>query len=207
MSKTLYEHAQYELKKLGLLQDGEHDSRTIVVNTLALIKHIEKMKLNEHTHKWVLEFTETLANHLPLSPITDQPDEWEAFEDSHKNLDTGVIEVTKRWQNKRAPMVISLDGGKTFMDMRTNKEGVSVDHIVQNKEWEDARKAREAAKEAEETQKKNAETARNVVAAAPADTSTPAGEDAPAPAPKSAAPAKPKADEKPAETAPGEEAK
>lgn len=190
MSKTLYEHAQYELKKLGLLEDGEHEGRTIVVNTLAMVRHFEKMKLSEEAHKWVLEFTETLANHLPLSPITDEESEWEPYEDTHKNLETGEVVVTKRWQSRRAPMVISADGGKTFVDMRTNKEGISVDHIEQEKEWAASRLERKEAAAAEEAAKKNAETAKAMVAKAPTDTSAPAGEETPAPIAKESKKAK-----------------
>lgn len=136
---------------------------------------------NPHTTKWVLEFFETICNWLPLSPITDQPDEWEEYEDIHRNMKTGGEEKTIRWVSTRAPSIISMDGGKTWVDYRTNKEGVSVDHIKQAEEWAADKAERKANKEAVESQAKPP-------ADPGIDTSTPPGEDSPLPPPASAEP-------------------
>lgn len=172
MVKTLFEHASYELQKLGLHLDGDKASIKILTDTIALVKKFEKQNHDEYTSKWVLEFFETICQHLPLSPITDDADEWEGFEDTHKNLKTGKAEVTVRWQNKRAPSIISMDDGKTFVDLRTNKEGVAVDHIKQAKEWAEQRQERLRAKEEAENPKLPS------MARPPVDTSTPPGEEA-----------------------------
>lgn len=185
MGKTLYEHATDELRRLGLhLPDESPDSRKILVDTLALVRRFEKQNHNEHTGKWVLEFFETICNFLPLSPITDDPAEWEGYEDTHKNIKTGEAEVTKRWQNLRAPSIISMDGGKTFVDLRTNKEGTSVDHVEQAKEWAADRAKREASR-LEGDQPADGPAAPNVLAKPPVDTSAPAGEEGPTAAPRS----------------------
>jgi len=176
MGKTLYEHATAELKRLGLhLEEESPDSRKILTDTLALVKRFEKQAHNEWTGKWVLEFFETLCNFLPLSPITDDPAEWEAYEDTHKNVTTGEAEVTKRWQNKRAPSIVSMDGGKTFVDLKTKKEGKSVDHIEQEKEWAADRAKRDAERKAKANP--GQVQAPNVLAQPPVDTSVPAGEE------------------------------
>lgn len=178
MPKTLFEHATDELRRLGLhLPDESEDSRKILTDTLSLVKRFEKQDHTEHTGKWVLEFFETICNFLPLSPITDDPDEWEGYEDTHKNLKTGEAEVTTRWQNLRAPSIISMDGGKTWVDLRTNKEGTSANRAQLEKDWAEDRAKRAADRELAENPPE--ESTPEAPVRPPADTSVPAAEDGP----------------------------
>lgn len=172
MGKTLVEHAEYELEKLELLHDEDPVNRKIATDTIALVKRFEKQKHTERSGQWVLDFVERICNFLPLSPVTDDPEEWTAYEDTHKDLETGKEVITQRWQNKRAPSLVSIDGGKTFVDLKSNKEGTSVDHIKQAEEWAKDRAEREAKKKAGDV----VAQAPNVLARPPVDLSTPAGE-------------------------------
>lgn len=171
MGKTLFDHAVFELKKFAELADGTIEDKKIITDTLALVKRFERQGHSKHTGKWTLDFFETVAQGLPLTPLTDDPAEWEAYEDTHKNLKTGNTDVVIRWQNKRVPSVISMDEGKTFVDMSTGKEGESVDHVKQSELWAQQRAEREAAKKAAEEQ------AQADAKAPETDTSVPAGED------------------------------
>lgn len=175
MGKTLYEHAKFELEKLDLLSEGDEANRKVYETTLALVKRFEKQGHNQFTGKWVLEFFETLCNFLPLSPLTDDPAEWTEYQDTRRNMATGEEETITRWQNNRAPMFMSEDGGKTFTDLRTDKKGESVDHVKQAEEWAAARSARKAARE-QELAPKQPEQVTAPKPAAP-DNSTPAGEE------------------------------
>lgn len=172
MGKTLYEHAAYELRKLGELSTGSEADKKIFTSVLALVRRYEKQTHDDYTGKWVLEFFDTLCNFQPLSPITDDPDEWEGYEDTRKNMRTGETEVTKRWQSLRCPSMISSDGGKTWFDLKTNKEGTSVDHLEQAKDW--AKQKADAIAE-----KDKANTIETAPAPAAPDTTPPAGEEVP----------------------------
>lgn len=172
MAKSIYDHAVYELKKLGLVGDGEKSTEKVVRDTLGLISRFQKQKHDDFTAKWVIEFFGKLANMIPLSPITDDPSEWEEWQDEHKNIETGETETTTRWQSKRAPFIVSMDGGKTFLNLRTNKSDVSLDY----KEQEAAIAKEKAERMAAKAVSDNKNSAKNVLAKPQSDTSTPAGE-------------------------------
>jgi hypothetical protein len=124
---TMYDYAKSELDRAGFLDHPEPDARKTATDVLALIRRFEKQSHTEGTKEIVLEWFGILANFVPLSPITDNPEEWEKFEVTTKN-EAGE-EVTKElWQSRRAPSVISEDGGKSFIDNVTGSDGVSVPH-------------------------------------------------------------------------------
>lgn len=141
--KTLLEHAAYELTRAGLTSHVEPSARKTAEDTMALLRRFVKQNHDETTGRYTLEFFETLANFLPLSPITDNPEEWEKFSVESTNEETKEKTTAIRWQSKRAPSFISEDEGKTWTDMKSGRTGTSVDHV------------KEAAREEEE--KKNSE--------------------------------------------------
>lgn len=146
MARTLSEHAAYELTKAGLANNEEPEARKVATDTMALVKRFEKQGHTEKSARFVLEAFERLCSLLPLTPITDDPDEWDKFEMKRKNVDTGEEETKEVWQSKRATSIFSEDKGKTFVDQRTGQTGESVDHIAQAKQMEEEEKVRKERK-------------------------------------------------------------
>ncbi len=142
MGKTLTEHAAYELTKAGMADNSDPEARQVATNTIALVRRIEKMNMTEKQAAYVIEAFSILTQFLPLTPITDDPDEWDKFEIDRKNVDTQEVEKKTVWQSKRATSIFSEDEGKTFVDQRTGKVGESVDHIKQAEEMKAAEEAR-----------------------------------------------------------------
>ena len=146
MSKTLTEHAAYELTKAGLANNEDPEARQVATNTIALVRRIEKMKMTDKQADYVLEAFSVLTQFLPLTPITDDPEEWDKFEIDRKNVDTQEVEKKTVWQSRRATSIFSEDEGKTWTDQRTGKTGTSIDHIQQAKQEAAEKEAREKAK-------------------------------------------------------------
>ena len=142
MSKTLIEHAAYELTKAGMANNTDPEARQAATNTLALVRRIEKMNMTDRQAQFVLEAFSILTQFLPLTPITDDPEEWEKFEIDRKNVDTGEVEKREVWQSRRATSIFSEDKGKTFTDQRTGKTGTSIDHLKQAEEEKATEEAR-----------------------------------------------------------------
>lgn len=161
--RTLSEHAAYELTKAGMTNNDDPRARKVAIDVMALVRRFEKQDHDDKTGPFVLEAFETLCTRLPLTPITDDPEEWDKFETERKNIDTGETEKRVIWQSRRAPSIFSEDEGKTFTDQRTGKVGTSVDHVKQAAE----RKAAE-----EDRAKRKADAAKR----AEGKVETPAGE-------------------------------
>lgn len=136
MGKTLTEHAAYELTKAGMSNNEDQEARQVAINTMALVRRIEKMNMSDKQARYTLEAFGILCDFLPLTPITDDPEEWEKFEIDRKNVDTGEVEKKTVWQSRRSPSIFSEDQGKTFTDQRTGKTGESLDHVKQAEEAE-----------------------------------------------------------------------
>lgn len=141
--RTLVEHAAYELTKAGMANNPDPEARQVATNTIALVRRIEKMNMTEKQAAYVIEAFSILTQFLPLTPITDDPEEWDKFEIDRKNVDTGEVEKKVVWQSRRATSIFSEDEGKTFIDQRTGKVGESVDHIKQAEEAKAAQEARD----------------------------------------------------------------
>lgn len=139
MAKTLSEHAAYELTKSGLANNEDPEARQTAINVMALVRRVEKQKNSEAQVEFILESLNRLLNGLPLTAITDDPEEWEKFELERKNLSTGVVDKQSVWQSTRATHIVSYDEGKTWIDQATGKSGTSTDHVQ-----EAARKEEEA---------------------------------------------------------------
>lgn len=153
-SKTLVEHAAYELTKAGIANHEDSDARKVARDIMALVRRFEKQDHSEKNAPVVLQAFETLCNFLPLTPITDDPEEWEKFEIDRKNVDTNEIEKRVVWQSRRAPSLFSEDKGKTFTDQRTGKVGESIDHIKQAEEAAQAKEDRDKRKAEAEARRK-----------------------------------------------------
>ena len=155
--KTLAEHAAYELTKAGMTDHEDPEARKVATDVMALVRRYEKQNHNDKTGSFVVEAFSTLTQRLPLTPITDDPEEWDKFEVERKNVETQEVEKRTIWQSKRAPSLFSEDEGKTFTDQRTGKVGESVDHVKQAEEREAQKKARAEAKAKAEERAKQPE--------------------------------------------------
>lgn len=153
--RTIVEHAAYELTKAGMVDDPDPMARQVATDTISLVRKFEKQDHTEQSARFVLEAFETLCQFLPLSPITDDPDEWEKFEIERKNIDTGVTEKQVVWKSKRASMIFSEDQGKTYINQQNGKVGTSVDYLKQAEEIKAEKQARADRKAAAEERAKN----------------------------------------------------
>lgn len=97
---TLAEHARRELELCGQYAEDAAYSESIIsaVEAFASYGHSggSAMVAREQLHD--------LLGYKPLSPLTDDPAEWE---------DRSAISGAPLWQNRRDPGVFSADGGKT----------------------------------------------------------------------------------------------
>lgn len=157
MGRTRVEHAAYELTKAGMTDEDDPMARKVAADTLSLVRRFEKQDHTEQSGRFVLEAFETLCQFLPLSPITDDPAEWEKFEIERKNIDTNTVEKQVVWKSKRASMIFSEDEGKTYINQENGKVGTSVDHIEQAETIAAEKAARAARKAAAAERAKNPE--------------------------------------------------
>ena len=154
MAKTLIEHAEYELNKAGLTDNPNPEARKVATDTMALVKRFEKQQHTQMTAQWVVQFFSDLVNFIPLTTITDDPEEWEKFEIEQTNKETGEKTTVTRWQSRRCPSVMSEDEGKTWTDMATGNTGESAPAGEERKRVAEIRAAEEQRiKEAEEAKK------------------------------------------------------
>ena len=98
---NLVKHARYELKRAGLFDADSDYGGMLGESTMKLIKCFSEEGHSGMSAAMQIFLFKTLADFKPLSPLTDDPDEW--FECSK-----GV------WQNKRSSDCFSSDGGKTY---------------------------------------------------------------------------------------------
>lgn len=172
MSKSIVEHAEYELKKAGLVDNPNPEARKVATDALALVRRFEKQQHTENTAQWVAQFFTDLISFIPLTPITDDPEEWEKFEIEQTNKDTKEKTTVVRWQSRRCPSIFSEDEGKTWFDQATGQNGKTVSA-------EEERKRIQAIRDAEQKKLDEAEKAKAAPAEAEAKEETAA--EAPAP--------------------------
>lgn len=150
MKKSLTEHAAYELTKSGLANNEDAEARQTAINIMAIVRRIEKQKNSEAQVEFMLETLNRLLNGLPMTAITDDPEEWDQYVLKRYVLDpetkepVGDPEEQSVWQAKRAEHIVSYTEGKTWIDQATGKSGQSLDHIeeAKRKEEESARKVK-----------------------------------------------------------------
>lgn len=97
---TLIEHAERELAIIGETEGFVHDNIVAVVKAFAEGGHSGESAI--HT----IDILERLLRRLPLTPITNDPAEWEKV----KYPET----TQKMWQNVRDSRAISYNRGRTY---------------------------------------------------------------------------------------------
>lgn len=170
---SMYDFAKSELDRAGYTTHPEPEARKVASDVLSLVKRFEKQGHSEYTKDVVLEWFASLTNFVPLAPITDNPDDWERFEITTKNS-KGEETVKELWQSRRAPSVISEDGGKTFVDQKTGNGGPSQPHEDWLKHL--AEQHQKAIARMEEKKNPKKDPAANVKATPPTEGEAPAEE-------------------------------
>lgn len=98
---NLYRHAERELKLLG--NDVDYDEQI-----LEIVKAFIKMGHSGGSAAYTIPLISKLLSYENLTPLTDDPDEWE-FHGEHM-----VPGSEGFWQNRRNSEAFSMDGGKTY---------------------------------------------------------------------------------------------
>lgn len=106
---NLIRHARAELNRIG--EDPEViDWYVRVINEYRSFGH------SGGSHMAVLPVLTNLLDFKPLTPITNDPDEWHYHGPDMWDGKNGI------WQNKRDSRMFSDDGGKTYRNVNENKE-------------------------------------------------------------------------------------
>lgn len=107
---SLVEHAKRELNLAGLDRpDADYDGM-IAASVLALMELFASQGHSGYSARLTLDVFNRLASFKPLTPVTNDPDEW--MDVCDKTPDHEAC-----WQNKRHSSCFSNDGGKTYYDI------------------------------------------------------------------------------------------
>lgn len=101
---SLIDYAKKELEQQGLFDKDSNYDGMLGKSTLELITVFSKQGHSGYSASLVRQLFNILSNFKPLSPITNNPIEWEKVEGN-------------MWQNKRDSAKFSEDGGKTWYDV------------------------------------------------------------------------------------------
>jgi hypothetical protein len=108
ISENLVQHAEVELRKAGLFdKDSDYDGM-LGQAVLELMKVFAKQGHSGFSAQCTRELFNQLADYKPLSPITDDPNEWMDVSDYGGPNDTPISQST------RNSSLFSNDGGKTY---------------------------------------------------------------------------------------------
>jgi hypothetical protein len=102
---SLVEHARNELQAAGVFnKDSDYDGM-LGNAVMELVEVFAKQGHSGFSAETTLQLFDEVARFRNLTPITNNPDEWEKRD-----------ELT--WQNKRRSTLFSRDGGKTWYDIQ-----------------------------------------------------------------------------------------
>jgi len=105
----LKDHAKTELGLAGLFDQDSDYNGMIGKAVMELVDKFSEQGHSGFRAEWTLAVFNDVARFKPLTPITSNSDEWEDV--SHYGFGSPL------WQNKRAPMYFSEDGGKTWYNI------------------------------------------------------------------------------------------
>lgn len=99
-------HAERELRLAGLLdKDSDYDGM-LGEATLAIVRLFSEQGDSDMSAAMVADLAARLMRYEPLTPLTNDPDEWMPVEEE-------AAGETSLWQSGRNPEAFSSDGGKT----------------------------------------------------------------------------------------------
>lgn len=105
---NLVAHAERELKAAGLFDEDSDYAGMIGRAVLDLVKKFSEQGHSGASAAYVIHLFSEVASYKPLTPLTDDPEEWFYHEPETMGTETGF------WQNKRNGEAFSSDGGKTY---------------------------------------------------------------------------------------------
>lgn len=105
---NLIEHAEKELAKAGLGADDPDFKGKIAESVMELVRCFDAQGHSGYSMEMVREVLHELLKLKPLTPLTDDPEEWE---------DVSEPSGYPLWQNRRDPTVFSNDAGKTTFEV------------------------------------------------------------------------------------------
>lgn len=110
---NLVDHAKDELQLAGLFdKDSDYDGM-LGKAVLELAKCFSNQGHSGFSANMTLDIFDKLMKYKPLSPITDNPKEWQKVTDNDDNKPL--------WQNNRNPSLFSNNNGKTYYDVDDKK--------------------------------------------------------------------------------------
>ena len=125
LQEGLVDFAKTELDKAGLFsKDGDYEGM-LGNAVMELIKVFASQGHSGFSAQLTRELFNLVSDYKPLSPLTDNPDEWmEVGDQMPPRTPSGEGSV---WQSRRNPEAFSEDGGKTYyllsdMDVKGREE-------------------------------------------------------------------------------------
>lgn len=104
----LIEHAEREMRRAGLYEAGADYGGMIPEAVMKLVRALASEGHSGGSHALTMEIFNRVANYRTLTPITNDPGEWNDV--SYLGSPDGL----PIWQNRRDPSLFSNDGGKTY---------------------------------------------------------------------------------------------
>lgn len=101
---NLVEHARRELQLCGQWAEDPAYAATVVATVAAFVSYGH----SGGSAMLAVQQLTRLLNYEHLTPLTDDPDEWE---------DRSQVSGSPMWQNTRNPAAISYDGGRTYYNV------------------------------------------------------------------------------------------
>ena len=128
---NLKEHFKKELDMAGLI-DKVSDYNVLIGKALMeLCKTFSGQGHSGFSANWVLSLFDTLGHYKTLTPITDDPKEW----NNVSEYSGGGQNSPAMWQSTRNPSLFSENKGKSYYDVndRKRKKNRSVNHKKKDK--------------------------------------------------------------------------
>lgn len=107
LREGLVDHAQDELWRAGLLDADSDYGGMLGKAALALVRLFAEQGHSGFSAAMTTELFGKLARYEPLTPLTDDPAEWQ-------HIDADVAGDATTWQSRRRPDAFSNDGGATY---------------------------------------------------------------------------------------------
>lgn len=103
---NLVRHAKRELDLLGMGENSDGVDKLGREGVLDLVRVFAAQGHSGSSAAWMIQTLERLLRFEPLTPLTDDPDEWMDV--------SGYAASDARWQSRRHSEAFSHDGGKTY---------------------------------------------------------------------------------------------
>jgi hypothetical protein len=121
----LVRHAEYELEFAGFNDREDDEAVKISKSVMDLVNILDKSTKNDAEIALVVGLFDRIASALPLTPLSNDPDEWiDVSRDMLKERDVARGRTMHR--NKRTISVFSFDKGIHWEDYRTKRKGTSL---------------------------------------------------------------------------------